>query len=212
MARPETTESDTARPPDLNAVGERIEQILGELEQLPDPKVREKTEDLVHTLLEFYGAGLARIVELVGATGSGGTGGAEATAAGGERLLHTLAADPVVKGLLILHDLHPQDTLERITAALDGVRPYLGTHAGDVEMLGIDDEGVLRLALKGTCDGCPSSTITVKYAIEKAIHDAAPEITGIDVAGVVAEPPKSGPGGRTLLPLETLECPVPEAP
>ncbi|MFD8491672.1 NifU family protein [Amycolatopsis sp. NPDC059657] len=168
---------------DAGQVGERIEQLLGEMEDV------DKAEDLVHTLMEFYGAGLSKIVEI-----------------GGAPLLERLIADDHVKGLLILHDLHPQSTVERVTAALETVRPYLGSHAGDVDLVGITDDGVLRLQLRGTCDGCPSSTVTVKYAIEKAIHAAAPEITDIEVSGVVAE---TGPGGRTLLPLQALECPVP---
>jgi Fe-S cluster biogenesis protein NfuA len=188
--------------PDASQVGDRIEQILSELEETADQAVIEKTEDLVHTLLDFYGAGLTRIVETV------------READGGEDLLEVLAADDLVKGLLVLHDLHPKSTLERVTEALDKVRPYLGSHAGDVDLVGVDGDGVLRLQLKGTCDGCPSSTLTVKYAIEKAIHKAAPEISDIDVAGVVEDaPPATGPGGRMLLPLEAIECPVPaEAP
>jgi Fe-S cluster biogenesis protein NfuA len=171
----------------VSAVGERIERILDEVARA-DPVVREKTEELVHSLIELYGAGLARIVELAD-----------------ERQLRTLAEDELVKGLLILHDLHPASTVERITAALDEVRPYLGSHAGDVEMLGIDEEGVLQLQLTGTCDGCPSSTVTAKHAIEKAVRAAAPELTGIEVQGAG----ESGPGGRPLLPLEAVECPVP---
>jgi Fe-S cluster biogenesis protein NfuA len=198
MAQPSMTKSEV-EPPDVAMIGERIEQILSELEATADQSIVEKTEDLVHTLLDFYGTGLTRIVNLVRETD------------GGEHLLGVLATDDLVKGLLVLHDLHPKNTLERVTEALDKVRPYLGSHAGDVDLLGVDDDGVLRLQLKGTCDGCPSSTLTVKYAIEKAIHQAAPEISDIDVAGAVADaPPPTGPGGRTLLPLQAIECPVPE--
>jgi Fe-S cluster biogenesis protein NfuA len=198
LAQPETARTDAAQQPDIAMIGERIEHILSELEATADQSVVEKTEDLVHTLLDFYGNGLTRIVQLVGENG-------------GEHLVEVLAADEHVKGLLVLHDLHPKSTLERVTEALDKVRPYLGSHAGDVDLLGVDGDGVLRLRLKGTCDGCPSSTVTVKYAIEKAIHQAAPEISDIDVAGVVEEqPPATGPGGRPLLPLQALECPVPE--
>jgi Fe-S cluster biogenesis protein NfuA len=199
MAQPSMTQSEVEQPPDVAMIGERIEHILGELEATADQSIVEKTEDLVHTLLDFYGSGLARIVEMVRET------------EGGAQLLEVLAADDLVKGLLVLHDLHPKSTLERVTEALDKVRPYLGSHAGDVDLLGVDADGVLRLQLKGTCDGCPSSTVTVKYAIEKAIHQAAPEISDIDVAGVVEEKPaETGPGGRPLLPLQAIECPVPE--
>jgi Fe-S cluster biogenesis protein NfuA len=86
-----------------------------------------------------------------------------------------------------LHDLHPLDVPARIERALDRVRPYLGSHAGGVEFLGVDEEGVARLRLEGSCEGCASSTETVRMAIEGAVRDAAPELTGIEVAGVVAQ-------------------------
>ncbi|MFI5605584.1 NifU family protein [Amycolatopsis sp. NPDC051903] len=182
---------------DLGQVSERIEQLLGELAAEAGGPVADKAEDLVHTLLEFYGAGLATIVSALHEDDAG------------EALLARLAGDDHVRGLLVLHDLHPVPTLERVNAALDEVRPYLGSHAGDVEIVEIDGAGVLRLQLQGTCDGCPSSTVTAKQAIERVVRDAAPELTDVVVAGVVPEP--TGPGGRPLLPLEAVECPAERA-
>jgi Fe-S cluster biogenesis protein NfuA/nitrite reductase/ring-hydroxylating ferredoxin subunit len=66
------------------------------------------------------------------------------------------------------------------------VRPYLQSHGGNVEMIGIEG-GVARLRLEGSCDGCPSSTMTLKLAIEEAIQKAAPDLDGIEAEGV-AEP------------------------
>jgi Fe-S cluster biogenesis protein NfuA len=168
---------------DARAVAERVEGLLDELDGSP------VAEELVRTLMEFYGAGLARIVALTP-----------------RPEVYRLAADDVVGGLLVLHDLHPLSVAERVQAALDKVRPYLGSHAGDVELLGIDDEGMAHLQLGGSCDGCPSSLVTAKVAIEGAIRNAAPELTGVEVLGVVPEP--TGPGGRPLLPLQTIECPT----
>jgi len=166
---------------DVDRVGERIEQLLGEF----SGEDAELAEELVHTLIEFYGAGLARIVEAVG-----------------RPLLDRLAEDDHIRGLLVLHDLHPRSTHERVTEALDKVRPYLGSHAGDVEFVGIED-GVLRLRLQGSCDGCPSSAVTAKHAIERMVREVAPEISDVVVEGVVED---AGPGGRPLLPL--VPCPV----
>jgi len=167
---------------EVDRVGERIEQLLGEF----SGEDAELAEDLVHTLIEFYGAGLARIVEIVDGP-----------------LLDRLAEDDHIRGLLVLHDLHPRSTHERVTEALDKVRPYLGSHAGDVEFVGIED-GVLRLRLQGSCDGCPSSTVTAKYAIERMVREVAPEISDVVVEGVVED---AGPGGRPLLPLCPVEVP-----
>lgn len=152
-------------------VGERIEQLLA---GLPPGRTRDTAEELVRLVVGMYGNGLERMVsELDGET------------------VRRLAGDPLIGNLLLLHDLHPDDLDTRVQQALDRVRPYLGSHAGGVEYLGVDEEGVAHLQLQGTCHGCPSSTMTVKMAIEGALRDAAPELTGVDVAGAVEEP---GPG------------------
>ena len=99
-----------------------------------------------------------------------------------------LLADPLVESLLLLHDLHPLDVDARIQRALDRVRPYLGSHAGGVQYLGVGADGVARLRLEGSCHGCPSSTVTVQLAIQGAVEDAAPEVTEVVVEGMT-EPP-----------------------
>jgi Fe-S cluster biogenesis protein NfuA/nitrite reductase/ring-hydroxylating ferredoxin subunit len=123
-----------------------------------------------------------------------------------EQAVTPLLADKMVTGLLVLHDLHPQSTEERVLAALERVRPYLGSHAGDVEYLGLDPDGTVRLRLAGSCDGCPSSALTVKMAIEKGIEDVAPEVTKVEVEGVAPDPASpltagAVPAGATMLPL-----------
>ncbi|MGH2534867.1 MAG: NifU family protein [Thermomicrobiales bacterium] len=161
----------------LRQAGDQIEALLTELRSVADPTVSAKAEELVRLLVEVYGAGLERIVELVWAN--------EATA---QEQMQRLASDELVASLLILHGLHPVDLESRVQQALDKVRPYLGSHAGGCEFLGVDDEGVVHLQLEGSCHGCPSSTITVKLAIERAIMEAAPEVTRIQVEGVSERP------------------------
>lgn len=181
---------------DIQAVGERVEALLAEFASASDPAIAGRAEELVGLLVDFYGAGLARILELLD-----------------EQAAAPLLADKAVAGLLVLHDLHPQSTEERVLAALERVRPYLGSHAGDVEYLGLDDDGTVRLRLAGSCDGCPSSALTVKMAIEKGIEDVAPEVTKVEVEGMVPESASglSGPEGRTLLPLSQASK-QPESP
>jgi Fe-S cluster biogenesis protein NfuA/nitrite reductase/ring-hydroxylating ferredoxin subunit len=153
-------------------VGDRIEELLNSLQLGPS---KQTAEELVRLLVEMYGDGLTRMVTLLGERDP--------------QLVQDLVQDDLVESLLLLHDLHPLDVDTRIQRALDKVRPYLGSHAGGVRYLGVDQEGVAQLALEGNCDGCPSSTLTVKMAIEGAIQDAAPEINGVEVAGVT-EPSK----------------------
>ncbi len=105
-----------------------------------------------------------------------------------------LLDDELVASLLLLHGLHPHDLMDRVQQALVDVRPYLGSHGGDVEILELDEvTGTLRLGLLGSCDGCPSSTATLKYSVERAIQEAAPEIVHIEVEGLAAPAPPPVP-------------------
>ena len=66
------------------------------------------------------------------------------------------------------------------------MRPYLESHGGDVELIAvIPSEGIVKVRLLGSCDGCPSSSVTLKLSVEQAIHEAAPEIVDIQVEGYV---------------------------
>jgi Fe-S cluster biogenesis protein NfuA/nitrite reductase/ring-hydroxylating ferredoxin subunit len=152
----------------------RLEGLLEELEKLPDPAVRERGTELVQAVVELYGAGLERIVSLL----------AERDDA--PELADGLAADELISHLLLLHDLHPTPLETRVRGALDEVRPYLESHGGNVELLSLE-EGIVRLRMEGSCSGCPSSTATLKLAIEDAIHKSAPDVVGIEAEGVVEE-------------------------
>jgi Fe-S cluster biogenesis protein NfuA len=159
----------------LSETGERIDSLLSAL-GTAGPVAQQRGEDLVALVTNLYGAGLERLLEVLADAGC-----LDAVA------LDVLAADELVSGLLLVHGLHPYDVTTRVAAALDSVRPYLGSHGGDVELLGIDDAGVVTLRLLGTCDNCPSSTVTLQLAVEGAIQAAAPEVTAIQV-----EPPARG--------------------
>lgn len=158
--------------PGVRAVGTRIEDLLAALTSSRD---RAAAEELVATLVQLYGDGLGRIVGML--------------AERSPRLLAELADEPAVEGLLLLHGLHPLSVRDRVVRALDRVRPYLGSHAGGVEFIGIGDDGVAHLRLSGNCHGCPSSALTVRLAIEDAVADAAPEVTSVDVEGVTEPDP-----------------------
>jgi Fe-S cluster biogenesis protein NfuA len=174
---------------DVRDLPARIEALLDRIARSSDPDVVECAEDLVAAVVTLYGEGLARAVRLLD-TGQ----------------VRQLAADELVGHLLLLHDLHPDDVETRIQQALDRVRPYLGSHAGGVDFLGIDADGVAVLRLQGSCDSCPSSAATVEGAIEKAVLQAAPEVAAIRVEGVVAPTPLLQI--RTRRP-EFDSCPVP---
>jgi Fe-S cluster biogenesis protein NfuA len=80
------------------------------------------------------------------------------------------------------------------------VRPYLRSHGGSVELLGVDD-GVVRLRLEGNCHHCPSSAVTMKQTIEEAILGKAPEVAAVEVEGMAEGVPAVHGGARVALPL-----------
>ena len=160
-----------AEPRNLRASGERIEQALTELQGCADPRTLNLAEELLRLVSDLYGAGMARMLEIATARAPG--------------LVTDFASDELVASLLLVQGLHPDALEVRVEDALESVRPFLGRHGGDVELLAVDDElGAVKLRLLGSCDGCPSSAATLQGAVESAILEAAPEVTRI----VVEEP------------------------
>jgi Fe-S cluster biogenesis protein NfuA len=173
----------------------QIGSLLERIESLPDPALRATAAEVLQGLLVLYGEGLARMLAIVRQRDDPAAGAA---------LLDAFAADELIAHLLLLHDLHPVDVETRVARALAEVRPYLQSHGGNVELLGVDD-GVARLRLQGSCHGCPSSTVTLKSAIEEAIWKAAPDLDGINAEGVAEPPSISIPSIPTgFIPASTL--------
>ena len=162
---------------DARATGERVEALLAELRTRAGPQAGDAAEELVGCLVELYGAGLTAIVAILGADPDAGP-----------RLLAALAGDPLVESLLLVHDLHPLAADARIDRALEQVRAQLGSHAGVIEYLGTDDQGVAGLRLSTSGHGCGSSSSTVRQAVEEAVAEAAPEVAGVHVEEVAAPP------------------------
>ncbi len=147
--------------------------------RLPIPAVYDKAEELLRLITELYAAGLGRVVEVV----------SEAPAT-----LAKLVDDELVASLLVVHGLHPDSLAARVERALESVRPFLAQHGGDVELLDIDaDAGAVLLRLLGSCDGCPSSAVTLQHAVERAIVEAAPEIVTHRRRGAAEARPRACP-------------------
>jgi Fe-S cluster biogenesis protein NfuA/nitrite reductase/ring-hydroxylating ferredoxin subunit len=158
----------------------RIEGVLEDLEALVDPAARALATEAVQALLDLYGEGLAHILAHVPSP-------------------EALLDDELVAHLLLLHGLHPVPVEQRVLGALDEVRPYLRSHGGDVELLGVSD-GVAAVRLHGSCQGCPSSAMTLKLAVEEAVARAAPDVERVEAEGGAA-PAAPAPG---LLQIEPM--------
>jgi Fe-S cluster biogenesis protein NfuA len=160
---------------------------------MQDAEVRERVARVEELLDGLDGAGLEAVQALVELYGEALRRIAAALP------LDQLVEDELILHLLLLHGLHPEPLAERVARALEDVRPYLGSHGGGVELLGVED-GVVRLRLDGACNGCPSSAATLTSAIEDAVLRAAPEVERVEAEGAVP-PPK-------LLQLGSLTCPT----
>jgi len=65
---------------------------------------------------------------------------------------------------------------DKVEAALAKIRPALQADGGDVELVDVTEEGIVKLRLKGSCAGCPMSAMTLKNGIERVLKEEIPEV------------------------------------
>jgi Fe-S cluster biogenesis protein NfuA/nitrite reductase/ring-hydroxylating ferredoxin subunit len=193
---------------------QRIEMLIHEIEGSADPATRSKAKELVQLLMDLHGTGLERIMDILSKAGEPG-----------RAMINAFTRDDLVKNVLLLYSLHTIDLGSRVLDALDKVRPYLNSHGGNVELLGVDErEGIVRLRLQGSCKSCPSSSVTLKLAIEEAIYEACPDVTTIEAEGGVEQSGQAGfvkfkgkskskePSHQSLINGDPPPSPIAEAP
>jgi Fe-S cluster biogenesis protein NfuA/nitrite reductase/ring-hydroxylating ferredoxin subunit len=156
---------DTQDEVQWRTAGDRIQNLL-DASSSGGAAQRERAEQLVREVTDLYGAALERVMDV--------------SLAANPDLADRFAADDLIASLLLVHGIHPHGVERRVSEALDSVRPYLGSHGGDVSLLGVA-AGVVRLAFQGSCKSCPSSSVTLELAVEDAVRAAAPEIESIEV-------------------------------
>jgi Fe-S cluster biogenesis protein NfuA len=141
---------------------ERIDGLVERLETGTDPVSGATARELVQILMELHGEALDRIVTLVTQAG-----------AIGHTLMERFGQDPVVRSVLLLYDLHPVDPETRVREALDHARPYIDSHGGAVELIGVRDDGSVHLRVQGAA--------SLKGVVEKAVQEAAPDLGAVVV-------------------------------
>ncbi len=146
---------------------DRIEELVHRAESIDDPKCRSIAVDLLQAVLEFHAAALERMIEIAGSFGTVG-----------DALIERMAADDLTSSVLLLHGLHPDDFETRVNRAVIKLEEVFGSLGATVSLISIDD-GAVRLRFESS-----RSWAGAKTAIEKAIFQAAPEITNVIVEGV----------------------------
>jgi Fe-S cluster biogenesis protein NfuA/nitrite reductase/ring-hydroxylating ferredoxin subunit len=179
---------------DAEQLVERVQELQAALETCGESVPRGLAEELVSAVVQMYGAGLERIVGTVSEAGPQG-----------EQIAASLLDDPLVATLLLIHDLHPVSLEQRVQQALDSVRPYMESHGGNVELLSLED-GVARIHLRGSCSDCSASSVTLELAIKQALEQAAPDLEGLEVEGVLPQalPVVMSQPGRSWFDVESV--------
>jgi Fe-S cluster biogenesis protein NfuA len=159
----------------------RIERVVRDLERCSDPVALDAARDLTATLLSMHRDGLARVLELVARTD--------------RALLDSFARDERVAALLLLHDLHPVGLEDRVIQALEKVGSFVRSKGARVELREAND-GTVRLSLSGEGPRCPSTARALRDAIDRAIVEAAPDVSRLTIEEAV-----DSPGSSVFLPV-----------
>ncbi len=162
---------------ELNRQSQHIQELISEIDSLPNPETRKMMQDCIQEILSFYGHGLDRMLSII----------SNGNSVAAKDIYNDLIEDSFVSGLLLIHDLHPLDLKTRLHMALEKVKPYMDSHGGSVEIVSLED-GVAKLKLAGSCKGCPSSSSTLELGIKQAIEELCPDLSGLEVEGITDSP------------------------
>ncbi|OLZ11327.1 NifU family protein [Sulfobacillus thermosulfidooxidans] len=174
----------------FEALVEAVDQKLESIEKTSVPGFRQQVGELVNDLLEMYRMGFEQVMHYAHSYPG---------------LPQKFAEDPVLGPLLMIHNMHPLSFEERVNKALENVRPYLKTHDGNVRLISVE-QGIVTLALEGHCQGCPSSRITIKTAIEQELMRLAPDMLDLIVEGEDhLEAMNADDSSRVVIPLSAVQ-------
>ena len=76
--------------------------------------------------------------------------------------------------------------LQKVEDALQSIRPYLEADGGDVRILDISEDGIVKLELLGACGSCPMSTMTLRAGVEEALKRAVPEVRKVEAINITS--------------------------
>ncbi len=177
---------------EFQAYAEKIERAVQRVNELQQEDSRTAALELMQSVMDLHGAGLARIVEVLSDSGDAG-----------RNVLANLGGDPLLCGLMVLYGVHPLSLEERVQRALDKVRPQVQKQGGKVELLDLSDS-LVRVSISSSGNGCHSSPDALKSAVEQAVREAAPEVIDFMAEGVASS--ASG-----FIPLNTIQPMMQEA-
>ena len=149
----------------------QIDRLVQRVNAFIDADARTTSLELLQSMMDLHGAAMARIIELLSDSGEAGRSS-----------LAKLGNDPLICGLMVLYGIHPVALEERVSRAIEKVRPQLQKHGGSAELIAVSDE-VVRVKIQSSEHSCGSSSDTLKSTVEQAILEVAPEVVAITVEG-----------------------------
>src|SRR5919199_56862 len=169
----------------------RVGELADELLNHPDPRVRDEITELLDWVDVFHREGLGRLIEMIRAWR-------------GEIFLESVNRDEIAGHFLEAYDLGESDDRdleaeEAVNAALEEMRPFVESHGGMITVDSIVD-GVVKVQMLGSCDGCPSSASTLTGGVEEALRRHWPNFRRLEVVDPNAEGDAANGGGHPPAP------------
>lgn len=155
---------------------QQLGKLIAELEQMPDSPLKVATGELVHLLMEVHGTGIERMMEII----------FESHAAG-PQTIDKMGDDPIVRSLLLLYSLHPEDLDARVQKSLEALHPRLRKLNYGVELVSLN-EGEVHVRVTSSGHACGSTTQNVRSMVEEGIYEYAPDLTSLVILGLDDQP------------------------
>jgi Fe-S cluster biogenesis protein NfuA len=160
----------------------RVGELYDELMTHPDAAIRDRVEEMMDLVDAFHREGLGRLVEMIRQWR-------------GEVFLESVGEDPITGYFLSAYDFGeaPDErdralAVEAVDAAIEELRPMIESHGGMIVVEEIKD-GVVKVQMLGSCDGCPSSAATLTGGLEEALRRHWPNYRRLEVVEPAAEEP-----------------------
>ena len=156
---------------------QQLGKLIAELEHIPDTPLKVATGELVHLLMEVHSAGIEQMMEIV-----------FDSSASGQQTIDKLGNDPIVRSLLLLYSLHPEDLETRVQKSLDALRPRLRKLNYGIGLLQIEEGGAVRVHVESSGHACGSTTENVRSMVEEGVYEFAPDVTSLAISGLEGQP------------------------
>jgi hypothetical protein len=150
--------------------------LVGELEESPAERGNNTARELVKLLMEVHGTAIERLLEIAFESGAAGQG-----------IIAKAGEDPIVRQLLLLYSLHPDDMESRVLKALEAAAPRLRKLSSEVELIGIR-EGVIQVRASTSGHACGSTGKSVTALVEECVYEWAPDLISLEILGTEEEP------------------------